>query len=174
MGGVVLQIVTGLGSGLVGSLIGAHAQRWQYKQQRREEHHRVLWQYQQALQDVGDYLTYSTYHGGKERHREPVPEQMISARNRAYVAIQRLPAELRDVLTKEDDHLSEQFHTLFEYGDHVGWLAQRLREHLSAESWGLRARWLATARRWCAAVRRGLENPLARGNGKREYESPGR
>jgi hypothetical protein len=65
----------------------------------------VVWQYQQALQDVGNYFTYSTYHGGKERHRQPEPGKLVDARNRACVVIQQLPAELRDALTKEDEHL---------------------------------------------------------------------
>jgi hypothetical protein len=122
---VVVQVVTGLGSGLVGSLVGAQAQRWQYKQKRREE----LWHYEQALQDEGDYLTYDVYHGGTERYRKPGAKSLGNARNLAYVAIQQLPAVLRDDLIKDD---FTEFKTHFEIGDHLQGLTHRLREHLRA------------------------------------------
>lgn len=78
---------------------------------------------------MGDFLTYDTYHGGDHRHREP--ESLIDAWRIAYVTIQRLPAELRNDLT-EDPLYSVDFKTTFDHGDHLGGLANRLRDHLRA------------------------------------------
>lgn len=85
----------------------------------------------QALRDEGDYLTYDTYHGGKERYRKPGTKDLNNARNLAYVAIQQeLPAALRDDLLKEG-YDSPEFRTVFDI-DHLEWLANRLRDHLRA------------------------------------------
>lgn len=97
----MVQILTGLGSGLVGSLVGAQAQRWQYKQQRREENRRLLWQYEQVLEDEGDYLTHDTYFPGTKGFRRHEDGELDRARSGAYAAIQQLPAELRDDLIKD-------------------------------------------------------------------------
>lgn len=124
---MIIPLVTGLGSGVSGALIGAHTQRRQYKQQQRD----LLWQYEQTLRDEGDYLTYDMYHGGKERYRKPGTKDLHDARNLGYAAIQQLPAELRDDLLK-DDYESPEFKTHFDIGDHLGGLANRLRDHLRA------------------------------------------
>jgi hypothetical protein len=125
VGAVTVEIVVGVTSGLVGSVVGAASQRWQFKHQERVASRSALWDYERVLENEGEYLTHPTYYGVDGLSRNE-PGELERARAAAYSAIQELPAELRDDLLKE----LPSFDTAFEAGDHIQSLATRLRNHL--------------------------------------------
>lgn len=154
--GVAVEIVVGISSGFAGALVGAGGERLRYRKERRDRERELLWQYERALRDQADSLTYFEYHG-VERSSALSPEDVDRTRGAAYALLQSLPDALGSDLT---DPWPEPGKSSFEAGDELHGLANRLAEHLRSKKRGVtpRGRRRAVAR----AAHEGREDARSR------------
>lgn len=124
----IVAIVAGLGSGVLGSWLGARAQRRIFVEQAALSRAEALWAYEMALRDESDHLMEHDLTGRQSARR--AGPSVLDARVAAYRYLHTLPHELEKDLR---DPMPADTHSSFEAGDHLGWLANRLMEVLRTE-----------------------------------------
>lgn len=132
---LIVQLLVGLGSGVVGAFMGAYTQRSIYLHQRKEERASVLWVYQRALEHARDFHLIRTKIASGEQPQEaaPTPPEPLpgEAKRAAIPYFHILPLDLQRLLDKD-----EVFFDTWPWGqaELVEQQAEALKRHLEYES----------------------------------------
>lgn len=129
---IVVTLLVGFGSGLVGAFAGAWAQRFVYRTQREDERLDDLWHYQRVLQIVAEYYT--------NERRSPGNVDMGEAEKRVFRHFRHLPGHLVDLL-ELDAHGAAR--NGYEEGEYLWDRASALKEYLKTQQHPVRHRMIA-------------------------------
>jgi hypothetical protein len=132
---VIVTLVVGFGSGLVGAFAGGWAQRWLYQARREDERLDDLWEHYRTLKVVSEQLM--------EERGGDVEVDLHDLERRLYRHFRYIPLDLTAAL--EVDEMAGA-RNRFEFGENLSIKAGALRRYLEQQRHPVRHRVLGIGR----------------------------
>ena len=126
---VIVTLVVGFGSGLVGAFAGGWSQRWLYRVRREDERLDDLREYYRSLVIVYEHLT--------NEQRGEITTSLGEVENGLYRHFRYLPRELIEALEADEGAMTR---TSSEVGENLWGKAVVLKKYLDAEQHPIRHR----------------------------------
>lgn len=134
---VIVTLLVGFGSGLVGAFAGGWAQRWVYRVGRDDKRLDELWEYHRVLEVTAEQLM-------DERHGDADGSELATLERRLFRHFRYLP---QNVITAIEADEAAGTHTRYEIGENLSSKAATLRTYLDQQRHPVRHR-LVKAGKW--------------------------